>query len=265
MATARRLVPWSKRTDELVRYVALQCRPRLQSELGGWIEAWPRFAAFVSANQAKIRKKLTSAADEEARLDVRAELLVVCLLLIDRRFEVAFEAYGAHQAAPDLTVSYRTHQCFNLEVTRWRGAADVSAIKLASVVAAKTRQLPADVPNALVITGRELEISAAHLTAAATLLKAHTDHKHDAFFARRGLKDARDFYAHYLRLAGIFLLDEATPPKGALFVPNRDARRTLPTEALGRLTACLGKPTLSIGREIAPTEAEGLPRKPGRR
>jgi hypothetical protein len=166
---------------------------------------------------------------------------VACLLLADRRFEVAFEAYGAHQAAPDLTVTYRTQQRINLEVTRWRGAADVSAVRLASMVASKARQLPVEVPNALVITGRELQISGDDLAAAATLLKARTDQKDDAFFARRGLKDARDFYAHYLRLAGIVLLDEATPG-GVQFVPNRDARRTLPTEALGRLTACLATP-----------------------
>src|SRR5438128_9155941 len=93
---------WSKRTDELVRYVAHGCRPALQAELGSWIENAPRYGAFVSTNRDKIRKKLHANEDAEARLDVRAELLVAYVILADRRFDVAFEAYGARQVGPDL-------------------------------------------------------------------------------------------------------------------------------------------------------------------
>ena len=85
---------WSRRTDLLVRGVASGCRPRFQLELAHWLEDNARFQTFVSQHQDKVRKKL-STADEEARLDVRAELLVAHRLLSDRRFEVAFEAYGA--------------------------------------------------------------------------------------------------------------------------------------------------------------------------
>src|SRR5437763_4888348 len=98
---------WSKRTDELMRYGAHGCRPSLQAELGSWIENAPLYAAFVSTNRDKIRKKLHATEDAEARLDVRAELLVAYLILADRRFDVAFEAYGARQARPDLSVTYR--------------------------------------------------------------------------------------------------------------------------------------------------------------
>ena len=72
-ASLRRAPRWSKRTDELVRYVALRCQPSFQSELGGWLEDSPRFRTFVSVNQDKVRKKLTTSDEEESRLDVRAE------------------------------------------------------------------------------------------------------------------------------------------------------------------------------------------------
>src|ERR1700730_11797968 len=127
MTTALRPSPrWSKKTDQLVRYVALRCRPGLQSELGQWIENSPRFGAFMTANQDKARKKLTSSDDEEHRLDVRAELQVAYLIVADRRFELAFEAYGARQVGPDLTVTFRGNQRFNLEVTRLRTSGDTA-------------------------------------------------------------------------------------------------------------------------------------------
>ena len=81
-------------------------------------------ASFLTTNQDKVRKKLNSSDDEEHRLDVRAELLVAYLIVADRRFELAFEAYGARPLGPDLTVTFRANQRFNLEVTRLRTTDD---------------------------------------------------------------------------------------------------------------------------------------------
>jgi hypothetical protein len=232
----------------LVRHVARRCRPGLQAELGHWLESCSRFRAFITANQDKVRKKLSSAADEESRLDVRSELFVAYLILADRRFELSFEAYGARRLGPDLTVTYRTNQRFNLEVTRLRAIGDLgnadgepgpAAARLANVITSKLRQLPGDAPNALVITTHGLPLSEASLAAATRLLKMHSDGKDDAFFVRRGLKSSRDFYAHYRSLSGVFILDEATAPPGAIFAPNREARQPLSREAVVGLTECL--------------------------
>jgi hypothetical protein len=76
---------WSKKIDQLVLYVALRCRPALQSELAHWIEDSPRFMAFVTTNQDKVRKNLNTSDDEEHRLDVRAELLVAALIAAERQ------------------------------------------------------------------------------------------------------------------------------------------------------------------------------------
>jgi len=229
---------WSKKTNELVGYVATRCRPSFRSELGQWLDHSPRFQAFVASNQDKVRKKLTTAEGEEARLDVRSELLVAFLLLADRRFDLAFEAYGARRAGPDFTVSYRTNQRFNLEVTRIRAATESTEARLANVIAGKLRQLPASMPNALLVA-TELALTEDHITAATRLLKSRSDVKDDDFFARRGLQSAREFYAQYLRLSGVLVLDERT----AVFSPNREARHPLSSEAVAALTS-----TLSTGR-----------------
>jgi hypothetical protein len=227
-----------------VRHVAHQCRPGFQSELGRWLEDSPRFKAFLSAHQDKVRKKLASA-DEESRQDVRAELLVAYLILVDRRFEVSFEAYGAHRLGPDLTVSYRVNQRFNLEVTRLRAVDDAGPgdARLANVIAAKLRQLPNDLPNALVMTTRGLPISEDNLAAAIRLLKTHNDVQDDAFFARRGFPRTRDFHAQYRNLGGVIALDEAA---GSAFLANREAKHPLPPEALAGLMICLRPGEASI-------------------
>jgi hypothetical protein len=51
------------------------------AELAAWLAAAPRFAAFTDTHRDKIRKKLRSARDAGALLDVRAELLVAHRLL----------------------------------------------------------------------------------------------------------------------------------------------------------------------------------------
>jgi hypothetical protein len=224
---------WSKRTDQLVRYVAVGCRPSLQSEFGRWIEDAPRFAAFVAANQDKIRKKLSTADGADGRYDVRAELHVARLLLADRRFEMELEAYGAKRAGPDLTATFRANQRFNLEVTRLRTPAP-DATRLANIIAAKVRQLPPELPNALVVTGAEIAVAEERVGDAARLLKARNDASDDPFFERRGLGDARNFYAHYLRLSGVLVLDEADLP---VFWPNPEARRRLSDEVIRYLTS----------------------------
>jgi hypothetical protein len=229
----------------LVRHVAHRCRPGLQSELGRWLENCSRFRAFVTANQDKVRKKLSSSDEEEHRLDVRSELLVAYLILADRRFELSFEAYGARRLGPDLSVTYRTNQRFNLEVTRVRANVDsaeeshVRVARLANVITSKLRQLPGDVPNGLVISTHGLPLLEESLAAATRLLKMHSDQRDDAFFARRGLKNARDFYAQYLHLSGIFVLNETTPPASAIFSSNREARHPLLREVVSALTASL--------------------------
>ncbi len=115
------------------------------------------------------------------------------LILADRRFQISFEAYGARQVGPDFSVTFRANQRFNLEITRIRVASDPGVGRLADIIAGKLRQLPGEVPNALVIVTRGWSANEASLEAATRLLKLHSDQKDEEFFARRGLKSAREF------------------------------------------------------------------------
>src|SRR5207248_6474803 len=101
---------------------------------------------------------------------------------------------------------------------------DTRDARLANHITGKLRQLPGDLPNALVITTRGLQVSEQSLAAAVRLLKLHSDARDDLFFTRRGFRNARDFYAHYLHFSGIFVLDEAAVPLGTFFFANREAR-----------------------------------------
>ena len=226
---------WSRATRQLVQHIAHSCQPSLQSELGTWIQSRPRFAEFASRHRDKIRKKFTTAADREVRFDVRAELLVAYLVLADRRFEVSFEAAGAARGGPDLGLRYRAKQTVNLEVTRLRSAADPLA--LASVIAAKSRQMTSGVPNGLVIAGRDLKVTEDVLVTSIRQLKARAESKDDGFFTRRGLRDARDFHAHFHRLSSIFILDELLV---SVHFANPETRHPIPDELLARLRASLG-------------------------
>jgi hypothetical protein len=80
-----------------------------------------------------------------------------------------------------------------------------------------------------------------HLVAATRLLKQHNDSRDDEFFARRGLRNARDFHAQYLRLGAIFALVETTEeaPR-AVFWPNREARHPLQKDIVAALSARFG-------------------------
>jgi hypothetical protein len=227
LAPEERLRPlpprWSKVTDQLVRYVASGCRPSLQSELGGWMESRPRFRSFVIANQDKVRKKL-STSDEEVRMDVRAELLVAYLILDDRRFELSFEAYGAGRLGPDLTATFRGNVRINLEVTRVRRSTEPGLTKLAAVIASKLRQLPSDVPNVLVIATRGMSLEEAAVAGAVRQLKSYNQTS----------GGAREFQAQYVRLGGIFVLDEGV---AGVFWQNREARHPLGNQVVASLQA----------------------------
>ena len=89
------------------------------------------------------------------------------------------------------------------------------------------------------IAARGLPLNEDSLVATAACSSSTPNVKDDAFFARRGLKDARDFYAHYLHLGGICILDDATSPARAIFSPNREARHPLSKETVAALMQCL--------------------------
>jgi hypothetical protein len=238
-------------------------------EVSRWLDAQPLFGVFLQSNRDKVRKKLRTAVTADAARGTRAELRVACLLLSDKRFEIAYEAYGSGKGGPDLTITFRANQRFNVEVTHLSTSTTrpnqrnllgaptepdqpnrpsppilpsqrEPSARLATVFLAKLRQLPPAMPNLLVVAQ---DAGESHIDAAVRQLKARAERKDDAFFTRYRYESARDFHGRFLRLSGVALLIEApaqpTQPSGTLWL-NREARYALPKPAITALLRCFG-------------------------
>lgn len=173
----------------------------MADELAGWLASSAAFRRFADAHRDKIRKKLRTAADPDARRDVRAELHAAHLLLADRRFELAFEAHGSGRGGPDFTIGFRGQRAFELEVTRLR--ADAGAATHGGPLLAKLRQLQPSVANVLLIAMDGGRADALDVATAVRGLRARADARDEDFFQRRGFEGTRDFYHRFLRLGAV--------------------------------------------------------------
>lgn len=224
--------------ERLVAYLVDGPRPDpALADLPAWLAATPSFRSFAEANRDKIRKKLRHATDGPTRLDVRAELRVAALLLADRRFGLAFEAYGAGRRGPDFTATFRAGRPFNLEVTRRRPVQGVAALE--PTILAKLRQLPPSTANVLVIAVDEHR-GAPDPAPVIHDLRLRADRREDAFFAARGQGGAAAFHAGLLRLGAVLIWSEAAEPSARVAGwTNAGARITLPDATVRALQAAL--------------------------
>lgn len=207
------------------------------ADLPAWLAATPSFRSFAETNRDKIRKKLRHATDSPARLDVRAELRVAALLLADRRFELAFEAYGAGRRGPDFTATFRAGRPFNLEVTRRRPVQGVASLE--PTILAKLRQLPPSTANVLVIAVDD-DRGAPDPAPAVRDLRHRADRREDAFFVAHGQGDAAAFHAGLLRLGAVLTWAEAAETVARVAGwSNAGARILLPDATLRALRAAL--------------------------
>jgi len=212
----------------------------LRREFEGWLRDSRPFTAFAGRYRAKIRAKLRQAGDGDRLLDARAELEAAARLLRESRFAVEYETYAAaKQRGPDLTVTFKGHTPFNVEVRRLRPGepdedATARATRLAAVLLDKARQMPPGIANVLwLATGADF--AEADLDAAAAALRRPAEHRADDFFAARGYENAAAFLRQYQRLSAVML---HRPDAAFVLWPNPVARHRLPPElsaALRRL------------------------------
>lgn len=210
----------------------------LGDELRGWLAGSSPFRTFVDAHRDKVRKKLRTAADGQALLDVRAELRAAHLLLLDRRLGLDFEAYGSAAGGPDFTVRLAGERPMNLEVTRFRRPpADV---RPGGPMLAKLRQLPPGMRNLLVVRIDGANAEELDIQGAAAGLRRRADAKDEEFFRRRGLEGTRDFYARFLRLGGVVgWCEQSAGGTRARLWRNPSARIGLPNRTIRSCLACL--------------------------
>jgi hypothetical protein len=106
---------------ETVPYLAGEKDHMISGVIESWMSDSMKFAAFVHRYEDKIRKKIASAKTDEDIEDVRFELEVPYLLLLDERFQVEYEKYGVGGIrSPDVSVVFDQHIEFNMEVKRIR-------------------------------------------------------------------------------------------------------------------------------------------------
>ncbi len=197
--------------DDLLGSIFDGQKPAFYPEFEGWVRESRRFKAFASTYNTKIRAKLKNARDEGGIKDLRAELETAALLLREERFTLEYEKYAPlKQRGPDLTVMFKTHTPFNVEVRRIRskeldeGDSDAYMGKLMTVLCDKVGQMPPSIINLLwLIT--EQNISQANLSRAGMTLRQLAERKTEDFFTRRDFKNASDFLRQYSHLSGVVL------------------------------------------------------------
>ncbi len=210
----------------------------LSDTLTAWLADSSAFRSFAEAHRDKIRKKLRTAADAEARADVMAELGLAYRLLRDPRISLAFEAYGVGRGGPDFTVDFRGERRFNVEVTRVRRVLEAASV--AGPVLAKLRQLPPSVPNIVVVALAGEHASALDIPSAVRRLRARADAKDEMFFTSRGFAGTRGFYERFLRLGAVIAwCPDAGADERAAAWTNPSARIPVPARALRACLDCL--------------------------
>jgi hypothetical protein len=173
--------------------------------LGGRMAASPRFRLFVEEHRDKIGKKVRAARDVEGVRDLALELEVAYRLLSERRFALRYEAYAAGKTrGPDFTVIYKERPTCNVEVKRLRGPLDAGAFgKWANAICDKAAQVPPSIANVALIGAQGRDAADFDAAGAMARLRRLAEGGDDAFFARRGYHDARDFLRTLPRLSAV--------------------------------------------------------------
>ena len=207
------------------------------ADLEAWLAASSRLRTFVDANRDKIRKKVRLATTADAQLDLRTELRFASLLLANRRFDLAFEAYGSGNRGPDFTATFRAGTTFNVEVTR-RHVPGVAGVE--RTILGKLRQLPPSRANVLLVAFDAPDEAAIDLDPIVRDLRSHAERRDDAWFVARGMADAAAFHQGLLRLTALIAWQERRSGDSAsVSWINPGARIAADTAALRALATAL--------------------------
>jgi hypothetical protein len=220
----------------LTAYLCEGGAPVLRQQIASWLGASSRFRTFAEAQRDKIRKKIRMLRDGESERDLLVELGVAYRLLAEKRFSLAYEVFSAAKTrGPDYTVTYTTRFSFTVEVTRLRHSCLFA--RWADVIAMKLIQMPAGLPNVVVVATSAEQCPDFDLPGMLRDLRALAERKDDTFFAQRGWPTARDFLRQFARLSALVWWDGWDAPQGGrwLLWQNAQARHPLPNEACAGL------------------------------
>jgi hypothetical protein len=199
-----------------------------------------RFGIFLERYRGKIGRKARSLERPESWPDLWLELWTAARLLADRRFEVAYESFGAQKVrGPDLTLTFRTHTICHIEIKHVR--TELSSAKWAEIVCTKLGQLPTGATSVLLVgTDPEIAESCPAETALRELGR-RAQQGEDGIFVRYGLAGARDFSRQIPRLGGVLHVAnwDLTTPARLFLWQNPTSRHRLPPDLARALLAGL--------------------------
>jgi hypothetical protein len=113
--------PTNMDNKSLIEYILEGRQHKIELALNHWLDNSERYFAFVDIHRDKIRNKVRNAMTDDDLDDVRFELEVPYLFLINNKFTVEYEKYGSGKMrAPDFTIQYELRSEFNVEVKRIR-------------------------------------------------------------------------------------------------------------------------------------------------
>lgn len=184
----------------------------LAADLGAWLVASRRFAAFVMDARPKVRKKLRNAQTPEGALGLHLELETAYLLLQERALSVLYEPPTPEgRRAPDFAVACGRHT-FWLEVTRLQGAPGggldggaVTPERLAEAVCGKLGQLQPGGSNVLLVGVPGPAPPPEGLRAAMLGLQRRAERGDERLFKQARVGDRRAFFGHYGRLSDLLI------------------------------------------------------------
>jgi hypothetical protein len=201
-----------------------------------WILQSRRFQSLMVAYRAKVRKKLRLARTPESLQSLLLELDIARHLVEHPRCRVEYEKYGqGKERNPDLTVTFRTRTCFNLEATRVQmaqGEPEGRTEKLIRIVCDKLGQSVPQMLNCLVVATEGGSMTEDDVNAAMKSLKRRVEQREGELLPRVEFNAPSDFYKQFQWLNGIVLCspsEQGDSPKTVVWT-NSQSRYPLPPD-----------------------------------
>lgn len=109
--------------QELIDYIIEGRQHKAELALNHWLETSKRYYDFVYKYRDKIRSKFRNSVTDEDCNDVRFEIEIPYLYLLDDHYTVGYEKFGNEKKrSPDFTIQRAGSYEFNVEVKRVREA-----------------------------------------------------------------------------------------------------------------------------------------------
>jgi hypothetical protein len=221
---------------ELFAFLFAHPTTEAKEMLTRWILQSRRFQSFMAEYRAKVRKKLRSARTPESLESLLLELDIARHLVEDPRCRVEYEKYGqGKNRHPDLTITFRTRTCFNLEVTRVQmaqGEAEGRTEKLIRIVCDKLGQSVPQMLNCLVVATEGCAMTEDEVNAAMKSLKRRVEQREGDLLSHTEFSDPSDFFQQFQWLTGIILCsrsEQGDSPRTIVWT-NAQARYPLPPD-----------------------------------